>query len=352
MYMNKTLFVISILLCATLTTIVVGEEEYPILDKQVEIRQAHLSWKLTVHEIRMNGCIDYINDISNGTGSTQLSSILQNYQNEKDLISTLTTHVGLNNAIRQIISITTSFRLELKEQMLSFSGKLLPLLSAIDNAVNGNQSTIDSLEDQYWSTKKTNELEIFDIRINNAQTILDKLVEHGYDITDAQAKLDEINSKRAELEAALDQKDHSQIRSVHLELYSLSLELRGIVRDLQIDIPLSLRARFWIRVGERVVDRSSIIITELDKLEIDTIQLKQIHSYAQTNLSLAQEKYESGDINGSVDALHDLKANLIDLKDAYIELIFGGELSGTIETAVELTSDALESTIEEMDKTI
>ena len=162
----------------------------------------------------------------------------------------------------------------------------------------------------------------------------------------------QLNSRRILAVNLISSPGSGKTTLLELVLPELSKELRQIVRDLQIDIPLSLRARFWIRVGERVFDRTSTIISELERLGIETTQLEQIHSKAQTNLSLAKTKYESGDINGSIDALHDLKSNFIELKDVYLELIFGGELTETLETAVELTSDALEKTIDEMDKTI
>jgi hypothetical protein len=350
--MNKTIFIVTLLISASLSTVVVGEEDYPILDRQIEIRQAHLAWRYAQHEIGISACIDYIYDISNGSVTTELSFLLQDLQNQIDLIETVTTHVGLNNAIRQIKSITTDFRLELRDQIHNYGGKGIDLLSTIQTAILYNESYLNSLEDQYWDIKKTNDLEIFDIRVLNGQNILNRLGQNGNNVTNSQAKLDEIKDKRSELEDALDQRDYNEIGIVLREIFELSKELRQIVRDLQIDIPLSLRARFWIRVGERVFDRTSTIISELERLGIETTQLEQIHSKAQNNLSLAKTKYESGDINGSIDALHDLKSNFIELKDVYLELIFGGELTETLETAVELTSDALEKTIDEMDKTI
>jgi len=350
--MNKTLFVVGILLTLLLSTVVVGEEDYPILDMQIEIRQAHLSWLYAIHEVSFVACINYVDDISNKTGTTDLNSLLQDFQDQYDLIETLNTHVGLNNAIRQIKDITRDFRQELRDQLNLYSGNGLILLSEIKTALTNNQSYFDTFEDQYWDIKKTNDLAIFDMRVDHAQDILDILVNRGYNTTEAQDKLDEIIAKRTDLVDALDERNYGEIGVVLREIYNLSKELRQIVKDLQIDIPRPIRTRFWIRVGERVLDRTSTIISELEKLGIDTTELVEIHSYAETNLTLAQNKYESGDINGSIDSLHDLKQNFIDLKDAYLDLVFGGELSDTLESAVELTSEALEDTIEQMEKTI
>ena len=112
-FMNKTIFVVALLLSLSLISVAVGEEDYPVLDRQIEVRQAHLTWRFAYHEIRISASIDYIDEISNGTGTTDLLSLLSDLQDQIDLIATLTTHVGLNNAIRQIRSITSDYNHEL-----------------------------------------------------------------------------------------------------------------------------------------------------------------------------------------------------------------------------------------------
>jgi len=344
--MIKHTFVIAILFFAIFTVKVVGDEEYPILDKQVEIRQAHIAWKLKIQEIGMEASIAYIDGISNGTGTSDLSSLLDDFIDQTDLISTLTTHIALNNAIRQLIQITTDFRLELRDLIKEYKGRGIDLLNRIKTAIDANESVIEFLENTYWQIRKTNALDIFDTRTENAQHILDILHDRGYNITQAQDKLDEIEEKRDDLENAHEKKDNILIRTVNAEIFQLSKELREIVRDLQITIPRERRVQFWIRVGERAVDRTGTIITELGRLGIDITELEDIHSQADANLALAKDKFNDGDIDGAIDALHDLKSDFIELRDAYDDLIFGGALSSDMKTTVEHVSDALTDTID------
>jgi hypothetical protein len=344
--MIKHYLVLVIICLAVCSVSVIGEEKYPILDKQVEIRQAHLEWKSKIQEIGMKSSISYINQISNDTGVSELSSILDEFTDQTDLISTLTTHIALNNAIRQLIKITTDFRQELRDLIKEYSGKGFELLQRIKTALDENESVIIYLENSYWQIKETNALEIFDTRIDTAQHILNLLYNRSYNTTQAQDKLDEIKDKRNELENAYDQKDTILIRTVNAEIFQLSKELREIVRDLQITVPRDRRVQFWIRVGERAVDRTGIIITELERLGINTTELEEIHSQAEADIQLAKEKFAQGDIDGAIDALYDLKTDFIDLRDAYNDLIFGGVLLGDIETTVERVSDALTDTID------
>ena len=327
-------------------------EDFPILDKQVEIRQDHIQWITSIQEVSMEAVIDYIDEISNGTGTSELSSLLSDFQDQTALIGTLTTHIALNNALKQLKDITTDFRTETIIQMNDFNGVRLTLSSRIKTAVEANQDELDALKDTYWETRKTNRLAIFDIRVERAQNITDKLTGLEYNTTETQEKLDEIKDKRTDLENALDERDNGKIHQVSLEILDLSKELRTIVRNLQIQIPQETRVQYWIRVGERVVERTETIISELETLGLDVSELKEIHLKAEADLKEAQDAFDAGNIEGAIDALHDLKADLIDLRDAYDELISGGELSGDVETKVELTSDALSTTITEMEDSI
>ena len=53
--------------------------DFPILTKQVEIRQAHLEWRATTQEIGMETVVEYINEISDDAGAVQLSSLFSDF---------------------------------------------------------------------------------------------------------------------------------------------------------------------------------------------------------------------------------------------------------------------------------
>lgn len=352
--MKKGLTTLVLILALVSTCVsVVSAEEFPILDKQVEIRQAHLRWTTAIQETSMEVVIAYIDEISNGTeGSTELESLLEEFQAQTETIETLTTHVALNNALRQLRQITTDFRVETRKQMNEHNGRYLELANRIKTALGENKDELDNLEDTYWEKRKDNALEIFDIRVERAQNVLDTLQAKDYDTREAQAKLDEIKAKRSELVDAFDKKDNLAIAQVHRDIFELSKELARIVRDLQVEIPREVRVRHWINVGERIVDRTATIISELDRLGIDVTELREIHAQAEADLEKAKEAFDAGDLEGAIDALKDLKTDLIELREAYEELVFGGELSGDIKATVASTSAVLSDTIEEMEADI
>ena len=326
--------------------------DFPVLEKHVEIRQAHLRWTMAIVEISMGATIEYINEISEGSGTSGLSMILDDFRNQNEKTETLTTHVALNNANRQLREIIQDFRLETGKQMKEYGGKGLQLISRVRGAIDENEDDLNSMKETYWEIREKNSLEIFDIWVNRAQCVLDLLNNRGYDTFEAQDKLDELSDMRGDLKNAFDDRDNSEIHQLHLEIRDLSKELTGIVRDLQIKIPQETIVKHWINVGDRAVERTATIISELELLGVDVMELKAIQSKTETDVKRARDEFDAGNIKGATDALKDLKTDLIELRDAYDELLFEGMLPEEAESAVEKMSDMLDNTASNMEKSI
>lgn len=342
----------TIVLAVLCLSLVFAQGEYPILEKQVEIRQARLAWLTKVQEVSAQALIGYIDGISEGAGTAELNTILEEFQAQVGVVQTVTTHVALNNALRQLRQITTDFRQEYRKQFRAYGGKGIDALVAIKAASLEHADEIEALKDNYWQTRKINELANLDKRIERAQNILNKLDENGYDTTEAQAKLDEIAALGGDLEDVLDSRDNQEIMSVYREMLALSKELRQIVRDLQVKIPHGKRVEFWLKTGARMVERTGTIIDELETLGIDVAELREIHDRAQADLDEAQAAFDAGNLVGAVAALRELKTVMIELRDAYEELIFGGALPDNAEAKVTAAVNALDSTVGKMSKDV
>ena len=353
--MKRILILLVLILTASSVSVVsvcAEDNEFPILEKQLEIRQAHLKWITAILDVSMEATVEYIDEISEGTGTSELSSLLDDFRDQTGKIETLTTHVALNNAIRQLGDILRDFRLETREQMKEHDGKDWMLLTRIVLALDENKEKLDNLEDEYWEIREKNSLEILDIYVDWAQDILDILEDNGYDTAEAQEKLDEIKDQRDDLEDALKDRDRIEILQIHLEIIDLSMELSQIVRDLQVEIPPKKIVEHWINVGDRMVERTDTIISELETLGIDVTELQKIHSKAEEDLERAQDEFDAGNLIGAIDALKDLKTDLIELRDAYEGLISEGALPEDMEAKVEAMIDTLDDTVEDMEDSI
>ena len=227
----KRATIILLLLVSCLIPGAVAAGEYPILDNQMETRHAHITWTLTIQEISMEAVVDYVDEVSEGNGTATLSAILTEFRSKMAEVGSYTTHIGLNNFLRDLKDTTTSFRTESRSRMNDYDGKGIVLLIRIAERLADSQGRLDSLRNQYWATRKANVLQNFDIRVERAQTVLDRLTERDYDTSATQAELDEIKTLRSDLEAALDAMDNVRILEVSLDAIERSIALAQTIRD-------------------------------------------------------------------------------------------------------------------------
>jgi len=326
--------------------------DYPVLDNQVETRRRQLTWLLTLQEFSMEAVHDYIDEISNGEGAGRLETLLDEYREAVADIDSYDTHVGLNNYIRSLRDVTTSFREETRERMSQYDGRPVVLLIRIAERIDDDSERLERLRDEYLEARNRNTLANFDIRVERAQHVLDLLEERGYDVSEAQAKLDEIAALRDGLEAALGDQGNAEILRVSLEALELSRQLADHVRDLQVQVPGKRVLQHWVNVGERVLDRTGTIIDELGRLGLDTRDLEETHGEAEEHLALAVEKLEGEDYEAAADVLRSLKDSLMDLRDAYMDLVFPEGLPAELDDAMETLGERLGDVADNMQESL
>jgi hypothetical protein len=300
----------------------------------------------------MEAVHEYIDEISDGAGAGRLEAILDEYREAVDDIDSYDTHVGLNNYIRGLRDITASFRAESRERLRQYDGNAVVLLVRIAERIDDDSDRLGRLKDEYWESRNRNTLANFDTRVERAQNVLDLLAERGYDVSQAQAKLDEIIALRDALEAALGDQDNAEILSVSLDALELSRQLAHHIRDLQVKVPAKRILQHWINVGERVLDRTDTIIDELGRLGLDTGELEEIHGEAESHHALAVEKLEEQDFEAAADALHDLMESLVELRDAYVDLVFPEGFPGELEDALDTLGEKLGDVADNMQESL
>jgi len=356
--MNKIMALIAVLvLCApafavnvVATSVTAASEDmvissndyaYPVLDKQVEIRKAHIAWMAAIKKVSMDAVVDYVSEKSNGSGSGKLEQLRTELQQQETNMQTLTTHLAINNALAEMVGTVSGFRQETVSQMGKHNGKYVVLAANIVVALDEHKDELDALEDNYWQVREENSLDIFDVQARRAQAVIDTLEAYEYDITEAQAQLDQIKAERTGLQTALQERSHLKIAAAYVKIGALSAQLVNTVKELQAEIPSSVTIPHWIDVGDRALHRTSTVITELESMGFNVTELKTIQADAESDWQDAKDAYEADDINAAIDALKRLKNDLLDMKEAYLRLIASGKLPDSYETALQATSDAL-----------
>jgi hypothetical protein len=314
---------------------------YPILDNQVAIRQAHIAWQAAIYEAKMLATVDYFASLNGDT--TKLSSILSQFQDKAGQAGSISTHVGLNNLLRDMTDLVRQFREETRTQMAASKGRPVELMAKMNDAVKSDPQ-IASLESTYWSTRETNRLADFDTRVSRAQTILDTLKGKGYDTAGPQATLGQISAKRSDLESALASRDNTRIQSVDQSIADLWQTLAQQVRDLQVSVSDDQKVKFWLDAGRRIMGRVDMIDRDLKSLGVDTSTLDPLVTTAKSDLAAAQDSYDSGDITTAKVDLQTFRLDLKNLRDAYRALVAGGKVTGTAADQVQSLANTLDST--------
>jgi hypothetical protein len=337
-----------VLLCAVATAPVSAEDTgaFPVLDKQVEIRQAHLAYLAEVHSTRMDGAIGYLDGIGADTGA--LEKIAAEFAEQAAEVRDLDTHIGLNNAVRQCHETAALFREECRTQLQAAGGNAADLQAAVEEAV-ANYPEIEALKNRYWEIRTSHEMDIFDLRVEHAAGILERLAGQGYDTTEAEATLAGIEVFREPLKAALEAQDIDEVREIQQDIRSLSEDLREIVRSLQVEVPGAAKIRAAIHVADRAIDRSGMIIDDLAHLGFDVATLEEWTAAASADLADAETAFEAGDMDGSKDALQEVREDFGNLRDAYRDLIDGEDLTRAIEAQAEGMSARLDWAIDTID---
>jgi hypothetical protein len=318
-----------------------AENSYPVIDNTVDSQKAHLAWKAAVRETEMTASTAYIATL-NGTSTATLDALLVQYKGQEAQIAVLSTHIGLNNLLRDMNQVNSRFRQELRSQMKNGRGKAADLKSAVDAAVQSD-GNLAVLESAYWSARTTNELANFDTRVERATATLAVLKEKGYDTTAAQAKLEEITAQRPVLEAALNSHDATQIRSVQQQVLTLSQELARIVKDLQVQVPEEKKIRFHISEGNRAVVRAEMVNADLKTLGIDTAAAETYTAAAKAGLASAQSALDAKDPAGARALLDTVKEDFKSLAQAYRDIAKRYQDDAPTAATLNSTAQALDS---------
>jgi len=311
--MNHHTTLTAILITTLLTLPAITATDYPVLDQQIAIRHTHLSWTTTDTEIRMHAAITYL--ANHKTETTRLTTLLETFKTQANTIPALTTNIALNELLRQLLQTTQDFKTELQNQITTNNLRPILVHQAIQTAIADNATILTGLQDTYWSVRTTNELAIFDQRVQRSQLVLTTLANQGHNTTPAQAILDSISDERTNLQAALTERNQSQIHAINVHIEDLAASLRATVQNLQI--PLPQKIHYWTWVGGRAVNRTAIVITELAGLGINITTLQTIQTQAEADYAILYHADVAGNLTQARSALHDLRKDLIALRTAF-----------------------------------
>lgn len=287
---------------------------------------------------------------SNNTHVNDLMEILKKFEETDDLRKTVNTNVGLNNVLKEFREINKEFKQAVREILTP--GQRVEVSLEVALALKNNNETFENLKNAAWITSKDATLSIFDAHVEKALYVLNKLDENRYDTSEARNTLSEIEMLREEFGEAYNNHDRILINEIRREINNLAQELKQQVKDLQVKVPVAARTNFWLYVADKASKRADMIISDLNKLDIETKNLVEINNEAKELINLAAEEIVDNNFGNAIEYLKQVRELNKEIREEYRNIINlnSEEIPEALEEVIDNTIEDLEDSNEEMNE--
>ncbi len=337
--MKKIITIMLILIALPLSTFAADEtKDYPVIKKQVETRQEKLDIKYETQIIKMNAVIDYIENDLNSQNTNELKELSSKLSEINDKRKNLETHIAINNAIKEAREISKEFKKTSYNLIIENEGSISDAKIAVETALVENEEIILEMKNEAWEIGKKNTINNFDMQVDRTQTILDKLNENEYDTQNAQKLLNDIIYLKPSLISAFESENIEEVKKVRKEISYISKELRNEIKEAYSELPLSTKYNLWEFVAQKVIERTQIIIDELNYLEYDTSNLNDTQNLLENKLIKLNSAIEKNNYNEAKNSIIIMSELFKELKEEYIEIASLNNINKHTEIYLKITS--------------
>jgi len=318
-----------------------SSDTFPLMENQLVVRQALLTYLAVKEEVGMQATIRYIG-LRNGSTDT-LSILMVRTDASALAISSAGSETALDRELENLRDITRSFREETDLQMRAINGNPDELRAEAQSAGEGS-SALQVLLNKYWQVRENTELSDFDLRVVQAQKTLGTLLENGHEITPAQEKLEEIITMRTELATALRARNNAGIELAHKKIHATSIEYAQIIRNLRAMASTDTRLGQTIDQGIGVMTRSGMVNANLNHSGIDTTRAEELVMKGKTQILVVQNLSHDSDIVGARASLSEFQNTLIALRNIYRGILINEDLPQATAQGVLSVAQSLDVT--------
>jgi len=320
-------------------------ETFPIFENQLTVRQAHVAWLAAKEEVGMQATIAYVASI-NGSATT-LSTIHENFRKSQTNVGMADSHEALDAILQDFRGITQSFRDETAVQMKASNGIPGELRASMQSALAASTS-MRSLDDQYWDTRKKTDLADFDLRVERAGEMLTAFRSNGYEITAAQEKLKEITTMRNELATSIRTRDNQCIEQTHKKIHASSIGFAQTVRELRMNVSPDYNIRQKIEQGRAMMTRAGMVNADLQTRGLINGSAGTYVATGTTQLAVAATQLDNGNTEGAKATLLQFRTTVQSLRDSYRAVLVKEDLPQTTAQGVLSVAQSLDITAARM----
>lgn len=304
------------------------ESEFKKKIKKIDfpVKKRTILYQLKKHLIGMDAVIEFAGELGNDTTGLEelrdeFKTVIENIEGvlsseEKD---------PLGRHVAEARKIANEFRKTSNELL---EDKVGEARERVRKAIAEDKDGVLAEEaDKIRAEEGTHGLRSFDAHVENAQRKIDRLVKVGFNVREAQEKLEEIKDNRPALVEATDAfinsclgKPLSCDNEEHDKLKELRKEIRGEFKELD-DIIKKIRkgeriAHLAAKL-ERAIDRAENKLTKAEEKGLDITVYRAKLEEIKRILDNARGKAEAGDIKG---AMVDIRSGHVALTNVLKEL--------------------------------
>ena len=202
----------------------------------------HLVYLGESQQARMNGVIQYVNTISNGSGIDDLQWIQDDYLVAASSIPLMYTSDQINAARNEMQYQSVRFSDETADQLVMFNGNVDSMREVINDSMQGFDESFNDPNRTPWLTTARARLTVFNESANDRNVTLSALRAQGVDVTRAEKISEEINAEHAELINVLMHKGDLTIEQFNSKIKMLNQDFRNTIRDYRAN--MQIQARF------------------------------------------------------------------------------------------------------------
>lgn len=193
----------------------------------------HAAYVGKMQQVRMDGVIQYIDRISEGTGSAHLQQIQEDYLMAAFSIPIMRTVTEINTAREEMRQQSILFADETNNQIMMFNGTTDEMRANANSNMQIVEGTFNSIMYSSWLSSETTRLTVFNESAERRTAALDTLSAQGLDISHARNLSDQIDIQHSELEDALLQNRDGALLSITSGLKQLNQQFRNTIDGYQ-----------------------------------------------------------------------------------------------------------------------
>ncbi len=199
--------------------------------EHIAAMQAFVAYAGAKGQAQMEGAISYIGTISNGDGTSQLSSIKSQFTGTATSVQSMTTGDQIRDAETQLRADRKDFMTMAKSSIREYNGTSKALSASVNASVMAQSGTLQTLENTWWTDRQTARMDEFAANDQRRTGVLANLTARGIDVSQAQAIENQIQQEGTALNAALTSRDESAIKAANQELATLNQQFVSTVKD-------------------------------------------------------------------------------------------------------------------------